>query len=61
MAKETTEVKTAGPNTRLWLADTGATEPADFSADFGGEWTDMGFLSDPPTPTPNENSTDMEA
>jgi hypothetical protein len=61
MSKDSTEVKTAGPNTRLWLADAGATEPADYSVDFSDEWDDMGFLSDPPAPTPNDSQTDIEA
>lgn len=61
MAKDTTQVKTAGPNTRLLLAPVGATEPATIDADFGGAWDDMGFLSDPPAFARNRSTTDVEA
>lgn len=61
MSKDTTEVLTPGPNTRLWLAPVGSEEPADFITDFGDDWTDMGYLSDPPAPTPNDSSTDIDA
>lgn len=61
MAKDTTQVKTAGPNTRLLLADVGTAEPATIAADFGGSWDDMGYLSDPPAFARDRGTTDVEA
>lgn len=59
MAKDPTAVKTAGPNTKLWLAPIGSTIPATFSTVFAGTWTDMGYLKDPPTYGRTRTSQDL--
>lgn len=61
MSKDTTDVLTAGPNTAFWLAPVGTAEPDDFSVAFSDEWTNMGYLSDPPSPTPSDTSTDIDS
>lgn len=59
-SKSSTEALTAGPNTRLLMADVGADEPADIDADFDDSWDDMGYLQDPPSFARDKSSTPAE-
>lgn len=48
MAKDPTQVLTAGADTKLWLATVGTTIPANIATALTG-WDDMGYLKDPPS------------
>lgn len=49
MAKDSTQVLTAGPSTNLWLAPISTAEPAAFGTAFSASWTNVGYLKDPPS------------
>lgn len=60
MAKDSTQVATAGPNTNLWLAPVGTTIPATFATAMTS-WTNIGYLKDPPSIDRTLTKTEINA